>query len=316
MALCEVGHPCTASLKAHFMAISSSKENDPAEPGLDQVFQESRSRATPWAFLYTFPWWGLVLVLLGIWIALSIAANRIYSNIFEQLQAGISTTLRVAIFSYIAAFIVGLIVGIIRSAPPKPRYGLLGRFLSILHLLAYNVATFFVMVMRGLPILIVLLIFAFVIVPAVRNWLAANFGIALELRGSSPEAAIIALAFTYGAFLSETVRAGIQSVHKGQIEASRSLGMNYMQTMRYIVLPQAIRRVLPPLGNDFISMIKDSSLVAILGVNDLTQLAKVSSGASFRYLETYSTVALIYLSMTIVGSLLVRYIERRISVGD
>ena len=92
--------------------------------------------------------------------------------------------------------------------------------------------------------------------------------------------------------------------------------MNYMQTMRYIVLPQAIRRVLPPLGNDFISMIKDSSLVAILGVNDLTQLAKVSSGASFRYLETYSTVALIYLSMTIVGSLLVRYIERRISVGD
>jgi ABC-type amino acid transport system permease subunit len=180
----------------------------------------------------------------------------------------------------------------------------------------YNVATFFVMVMRGLPILIVLLFFAFVIVPAIRNYLAASFGIELALRGSSPESAIIALAFTYGAFMSETFRAGIQSIHKGQIEAARSLGMNYLQSMRYIVLPQAIRRILPPLGNDFVSMIKDSSLVAILGVNDLTQLAKVSSGASFRYVETYSTVALIYLSMTIIGSLLVRFVERRVSIVD
>jgi len=92
--------------------------------------------------------------------------------------------------------------------------------------------------------------------------------------------------------------------------------MNYLQTLSYVVLPQAIRRVLPPLGNDFVAMIKDSSLVAILGVNDLTQLAKVLSGASFRYLETYTTVALIYLSMTIVGSLLVRYIERRVTIDS
>src|SRR5690606_30847412 len=111
-------------------------------------------------------------------------------------------------------------------------------------------------------------------------------------------------------------RAGIQSIEKGQIEAARSLGMNYLQTLSYVVLPQAIRRVLPPLGNDFVAMIKDSSLVAILGVNDLTQLAKVLSGASFRYLETYTTVALIYLSMTIVGSLLVRYIERRVTIDS
>lgn len=269
-----------------------------------------------WAWLYTFPWWGLALILLGIWIAMGIAADEIYSNIFRQLIPGILMTLRVAIIAYVAAFLIGLLVGIIRSQPPKPRFGLAGRILSVFHVLIYNLATFFVMVMRGLPILIVLLIFAFVIVPAIRNYLADAMGIELNMRGSSAESAIIALAFTYGAYMSETIRAGIQSIGRGQLEAARSLGMKYPQMMRYIVLPQAIRRVLPPLGNDFVAMIKDSSLVAILGVNDLTQLAKVSSGASFRYLETYSTVALIYLTMTIIGALIVRFIERRVSLSE
>jgi polar amino acid transport system permease protein len=296
------------------MAIPSGKEGKTVRSTLEIAMQEASARAMPWSFLYTFPWWGLALVLLGIWIAISIAADDIYSNIFNQLQAGIAMTLRVAVLSYLSAFAIGLIIGVIRSNVPKPRFGRAGRFFSLVHLVIYNIATFFVMVMRGLPILIVLLIFAFVIVPAVRNYLASSLGIALDIRGSSAESAIIALAFTYGAFLSETFRAGIQSIEKGQIEAARSLGMNYPQTLSYVVLPQAIRRVLPPLGNDFVAMIKDSSLVAILGVNDLTQLAKVSSGASFRYLETYTTVALIYLSMTIVGSLLVRYIERRVTI--
>jgi polar amino acid transport system permease protein len=125
---------------------------------------------------------------------------------------------------------------------------------------------------------------------------------------------VIALAFTYAAFLSETFRAGIQSIGKGQIEAARSLGMTYAQVMRYVVLPQAIRRVLPPLGNDMIAMIKDSSLVAILGVQDITQLAKLSSSSTFRYLETYLIAASIYLVLTVAGSMVVRFIERRFPV--
>lgn len=265
-------------------------------------------------FLYSFPWWALMLILFGIWITVSIAADEIYSDIFAQLREGIAMTLRVAITSYAAAFVVGLSIGMIRSNPPRPRYGTVGRILSVLHLILYNSATLFVMVMRGLPILIVLLIFAFVIVPAFRDYMQTAFGITVTFRGSSPESAIIALAFAYGAFLSETFRAGIKSISRGQIEAARSLGMNYYQLMRFIVLPQAIRRVLPPLGNDFISMIKDSSLVAILGVRDIAQIAKVSSGASFRYLETYVTVALIYLTMTIIGSLFVRYLENRTTI--
>lgn len=265
-------------------------------------------------FLYTFPWWALLMVLAGIWIAVSISANEIYSNIFDQLTEGIAMTLRVAITSYAFAFAIGLVVGMIRSTPPKPRYGVLGRIVSFIHILLYNAATLFVMVMRGLPILIVLLIFAFVIVPAFREYMLAQWGITVTFRGSSPEAAIIALAVAYGAFLSETFRAGIKSIGRGQIEAARSLGMNYYQTMRFVVLPQAIRRVLPPLGNDFVAMIKDSSLVAILGVRDMAQIAKVSSGASFRYLETYVTVALIYLTMTIIGSLIVRWMENQTSI--
>jgi len=292
------------------MSLSDRKTNQ--EP-IEIAVQESRSRAVTWGFLYTFPWWALLLLLSGIWIAISIAANEIYSNIFQQLREGITMTLTVAGISYSFALVIGLIVGTIRSNPPKPRYGIIGRVLSIFHIFIYNLATLFVMIMRGLPILIVLLIFAFVILPAFKDYMEANYGIIIAFRGSSAESAIIALAIAYGAFLSETFRAGIQSVHKGQIEAARSLGMNYFQTMRYVVLPQAIRRVLPPLGNDFVAMIKDSSLVAILGIRDITQIAKISSGSSFRYLETYVTVALIYLVMTIIGSLLVRFLERQLA---
>jgi len=298
------------------MGISRAKQDEQNRTTLEIVIAESRSRVTSSYFLYEFPWWAVALVLLAIFISISIAADEIYSGIFDQLKDGVAMTLRVSVISYLCAFCVGLVVGMIRSTPPRPRPGVAGRLISMAHLTLYNAATFFVMVMRGLPVLIVLLIFAFVIVPAVRNYLADSFGIEVAIRGSSVESAIIALAFTYGAFLSETFRAGIQSIGKGQIEAARSLGMNYWQTMRYIVLPQAIRRVLPPLGNDFVAIIKDSSLVAILGIRDLTQLAKVSSGASFRYLETYLTVAFIYLSMTIVGAVIVRFIERRFSFDN
>lgn len=293
-----------------------SPADEQAETGVDAAFEASRSRAVPTSFLYSFPWWGLALILLGIWIAFSIAADEIYSNIFNQLKVGVVMTLRVATIAYFVAFAIGLVVGMIRSSTPKPSPGVTGRILSLIHLALYNAATFFVMVMRGLPILIALTIFAFVIVPAVRNYLADSWGIELAIRGGSVESAIIALAFAYGAFLSETFRAGIQSINKGQVEAARSLGMSYVQTMRYIVLPQATRRVLPPLGNDFIAIIKDSSLVSILGIRDLTQIAKISSGASFRYLETYTTVMLLYLSLTIVGSLIVRYVESRVTLDD
>jgi len=283
---------------------------------IEEVTHEARARALPIEMLYNFPWWALILLVVGTWIGVSIWQDETYSTIFGQLKDGVITTFKVSFISYGLALIIGLIIGVIRSQRPRPRKGFLPRIFSIIHAAMYHIATLFVEMMRGLPVLIVLLIFAFVIIPEVKAYMRDTHGIIIAFRSTSIETAIIALAMTYGAFLSEVFRAGIQSVGIGQIEAAQSVGMTYMQTMRFIVLPQAIRRVLPPLGNDFIAMIKDSSLVAILGIRDVTQIAKVYSGSTFLYLQTYSTVAVIYLSMTIFGSLLVRLIENRVKIEE
>ena len=200
-------------------------------------------------------------------------------------------------------------------------------FLRILRTILYNLCTVYVSVMRGLPVLIVLLVTAFIIVPAVRDLINSTVVDGLRTvtnnpdfadlvwRGSSEPSAIMALAVTYGAYMSETIRAGIQSIPKGQVEAAYSVGMTYFQTMRHIVLPQAFRNVLPPLGNDFVAMIKDSSLLAFLGVRDVTQIAKTSAGRSFRYVETYAIVAFIYLTLVIIASTLVNILEDTINVN-
>jgi polar amino acid transport system permease protein len=102
------------------------------------------------------------------------------------------------------------------------------------------------------------------------------------------------------------------SVDKGQVEAAQALGLNRWQRFRHIVFPQAFRTILPPLGNDFVAMVKDSSLVSVLGVTDITQLGKVIAAGNFRYLETYNVVALLYLTMTVSLSLVLRRLEARL----
>jgi len=127
--------------------------------------------------------------------------------------------------------------------------------------------------------------------------------------------AIIALSITYSAFLAEIFRAGIQSVDSGQMEAARSQGLTYAQAMRFIILPQALRNILPALGNDFISLLKDSSLVSILAVRDITQVARLYAGSTFEYTTTYTTLAVMYLTMTILLSFLVKFVERRLNTN-
>jgi polar amino acid transport system permease protein len=219
-------------------------------------------------------------------------------------------TLFVSISAYSLSLVVGLLIGLARVNPPRsPLPGQFRTMGAVLKVIVYNLATFYVEVLRGLPTIIVILVTAFVIVP----WVSDVTGI--DINGSSPPSAIAALCLVYSAFLSETFRAGIQSIGKGQMEAARSLGMTYGQTLRYVVLPQAIRVILPPLGNDFISMIKDSSLVAFLGIRDITQLAKLWSGQNFLYLQTYFVAAMLYLSLTIVGTRVVRFLERKMRLG-
>ena len=124
--------------------------------------------------------------------------------------------------------------------------------------------------------------------------------------------AVICLSLYAGAFNVEIFRAGIEAVPKGHVEAAWSLGLTRWQTFRLIVFPQAVRTVLPPLGNDFVAMIKDSALVSALGVQDITQLGKVYSASTFLFFETYNVVAFLYLVMTLSLSLLVRGLERRL----
>jgi len=128
--------------------------------------------------------------------------------------------------------------------------------------------------------------------------------------------AIVALAVTYGAYLAEIFRAGIQSIEPGQMEAARSLGMSYGQAMRHIILPQAIRNVLPALGNDFVAMVKDSSLVSVLAVRDITQVSRLYAGSTFRFREAYVTLSVLYLTMTVMLSLAVQAVERRMRADD
>ena len=266
------------------------------------------------------PWWLLIILLAGIFMVYSFYTDETYRAIFDFLKSGIIVTIRVTIIAYAFAITIGLLTGLARVSKNP---------------VTYNLATVYVQVMRGLPILVTILYVAFVFIPAVLilinnfgEWLAnigllapenilamlgnrrAGLEIGFELR------AIIALALSYGAFSSEIFRAGIESIGRGQMEAARSLGMSYLQAMRYIILPQAVRRVLPPLGNDFIAMLKESSLVSALGVQDITQLGRLYSASSFEYLKTYNMVAFLYLTMTILLSLGVKGMEMRLKTND
>lgn len=240
-----------------------------------------------------------------------------YSATVPQLD-GIVLTLVFAFIAYTLAIIIGLLIGIVRANPPRPptsRQTILQRLRSFLYIGLYNLLTFYVEFMRGIPAVVFILLGAFVILPALRDSL--NEGVLLSLglpelriRSIDPITGILSLAMIYSAYLSEIFRAGIQGISKGQVEAARSLGMTYAQTMRLIVVPQAIRAVLPPLGNDFIAIIKDTALLTILGVNDITQLSRKWVGTTFTYPETFLVLSAIYLVLTISGSLLVQWMER------
>ncbi len=280
---------------------------------------DSTSRSAPVQFdLMSFwsqlPWWLLLIILADIFIVYAFLTDKTYTDALNFVKQGIVVTIGVTLSAYAIAVTIGLITGLARVSRNP---------------IIYNVATLYVQIMRGVPILVTIIYTAFVGVPlvieamnALGAWLAGLNVLPMEnfLTRFKPSdidfilRAVIALAVSYGAFSSEIFRAGIESIGRGQMEAARSLGMNYFQAMRYIVLPQAVRRVLPPLGNDFIAMLKESSLVSALGVRDITQLGRLHAASTFRYLETFNVIVFIYLNMTIILSLGVKMLERRMRV--
>ncbi len=213
-------------------------------------------------------------------------------NNLRGCNAGIFLTLRVTFMAYALAVLIGLFVGLMR-VQTNP--------------VLYAFSTLYVEVVRGIPLLVILLYAGFVISPKLFARPTRRSGF---LQHPKTEA-VFGLAFGYGAFVAEIFRAGIQSISRGQMEAARSLGMSYPQAMRFVVLPQAVRVVLPPLGNDFISMLKDSALISVLALPDLLQLGRLYVSRTFRAFEGYNTVAILYLAMTLFLSMMVRVIERR-----
>jgi len=175
-----------------------------------------------------------------------------------------------------------------------------------------NTATLYIEFVRGIPMLVFIFAIALVIVPDFVNLLdIESRAVSQAWRGAA------ALSLFYAAFIAEVFRAGIQSVPGGQIEAGRSVGLTEGQIMRKITLPQAVRNMLPALGNDLISLMKDTSLVSVLAVNELTQMARLYSGSTFRFREAFFVLAILYVTLTLVLSLILRWYERRISIpGD
>ncbi|MDV7142049.1 amino acid ABC transporter permease [Tropicimonas sp. TH_r6] len=247
-----------------------------------------------------FPWWLVVAGALGAFFLYRILADDLYRQVLTTLSRGVGITLFVTAVAFTSACLIGL--------------GLAVASLSRYRLLR-ELARFYTEILRGLPILVLLLYVAFVIAPgmvAAINWVLEGLGQeTIRTRDFSLLwRAIVALTLGYSAFIAEVFRAGLLSVDEGQVEAAKALGLNGWHRFRFIVFPQAIRTILPPLGNDFIAMIKDSSLVSVLGVLDITQLGKVTAAGNFHYFETYNVVAFLYLTMTVTLSLLLRRLER------
>jgi polar amino acid transport system permease protein len=239
-------------------------------------------------------------------LAAVIAANDIFTQVFTVVLKGLGVTVFVTLVGFVLATVLGLGVALMALSE---------------HVVLRQIARFYTEVIRGVPILVLLFYIAFVGAPALVT--VANFVAAPLISAGWIEPfvvrdvslmwrAIMALMIGYSAFIAEVFRAGIQSVDKGQVEAAKALGLSRYQRFRLVVFPQAIRVILPPLGNDFVAMVKDSSLVSVLGVADITQMGKVYASGSFRFFETYSIVAYVYLVLTIGLSLALRAVERRL----
>jgi len=256
-----------------------------------------------------FPWWLVVAAILAAAAAIAVAASGLYSEIFAVVAKGVGITLFVTAVAFALASALGLVVALMALSR--------SRILS-------QTARFYVEIIRGVPIIVLLFWIAFAGVPAfvaAWNYVSAPLqqaGLLGELQIRDIPLlwrAVIALMIAYSSFIAEIFRAGLQAVDVGQIEAAKALGLSRYRRFRHVVWPQAFRTILPPYSNDFVAMVKDSSLVSVLGVADITQMGKIYAAGTFRFFETYSIVAYVYLILTVGLSLALRALERRMRKG-
>lgn len=247
-------------------------------------------------------WWWLVVSVIAIVVALATLQPDPYWRIIRFVSDGLLITVGVTL----SAFVLTLVLGLLAAFGRLSKIGFI-RWIT----------TIYVEIARGIPLLVQLLFWYFAfpsLIQRLGDLIHLNF---LSNYHANPFGmAILGLTFCYSAYMSEIYRAGIQSIPRGQNEAARSLGMTHKQSMRYIILPQALRVILPPVGNEFISLLKDSSLVSVVAVADMTRRGREFMAANFIPVETWLMIALLYLVMTLISARIVAWIERKTSTKD
>lgn len=252
-------------------------------------------------------WWWLLagVIILVAFLAIynppsAGADGTIYHRAFMYILSGVGISIGVTVSAYVLTVIFGLFGGLGRLSKSKFVYGL---------------TTLYVELVRGIPLMVQLIWWYFAFPAIIRNTGAAlNINFLANYVAPAIPMAVIGLTFCYAAYMSEIYRAGIQSIPKGQMEAALSLGMTRFQALRFIIVPQAIRVILPPMGNEFIALLKDSSLVSVVAVADLTRRGHEFVSRTYRPIETWIMVALVYLIMTLLAARLVTMLERKLKV--
>ena len=220
---------------------------------------------------------------------------------YQYFVKGLGTTLTVTVFALIIGVIIGVLVAIIRSAhdqQPERKKGLPLRILN-------GICKVYLTVIRGTPMMVQLLIMWFVV------WASAR-----STDSNMMKCSILAFGINSGAYVAEIFRSGIMSIDKGQMEAGRSVGLTYAATMRYIIIPQAFKNVLPALGNELITLVKETSVVTVIGLRDLTKGAMIVQSKTYQALVPYFAIAAIYLVIVMFLTWIMGKVERRLRQSD
>lgn len=213
---------------------------------------------------------------------------------YKLVLEGLENSLKIAIIGLIIGIVIGTLIATVRIIP---KYKLMPRILN-------GFCSFYVTVFRGTPIVVQLLVFYYVLFPL------------MEVPMTGLDVSILVFGLNSGAYISEIMRSGIQSVDPGQMEAGRAVGLSFSTTMIKIVIPQAVKNILPTLGNEFISLIKETSVVSFVGTVDIYKAFRSIGNSRYEYMVPYLVMAIVYVVLVVIISMLLKLMERRLKKSD